>query len=152
MPGQKRDQMCRDANGSHAGTAAAVRDAEGFVQVQMADVRADVAGTAEADLGVHVRAVHVDLPAVAMDDLADFLDGFLEHAVRGRIGDHQRSEIVRDGLRPWSRRSSTSILPSLVAGNGHDFHAGHDGAGGIGAMRGGRDEADRRDELRRAIA
>ena len=34
-------------------------------------------GPAEADLGVHVRAVHVNLPAVAVDDFADLLDVLL---------------------------------------------------------------------------
>ena len=56
------------ADGAHARAAAAVGNAEGLVQVQVADVGADVAGPAEADLGVHVGAVHVDLAAVAVDD------------------------------------------------------------------------------------
>ena len=51
-------------------------------------------GLVQADLGVHVGAVHVDLPAVAVDDLADLLHVFLEHAMRGGVGDHQGGEIV----------------------------------------------------------
>ena len=82
-------QVRGDANGSHAGSAAAMRDAEGLVEVEVADVRAHVAGPAEADLGVHVCAVHVDLAAMRMDDLADFLDGFFKDAVGGGISDHQ---------------------------------------------------------------
>ena len=34
-----------------------------------------IAGTAEADLRVHVRAVHVNLAAVRVDDFADLADG-----------------------------------------------------------------------------
>ena len=66
----------------------------------MADVRADVRGPAKTDLGVHVRAVHIDLAAVGMDDFANFLDGFLKHAVGGGICDHQAGKIllVRPGL------------------------------------------------------
>jgi hypothetical protein len=56
--------MFRDADRTDARSTAAMRDAEGLVQVQMANVGADVAGTAKADLRVHVRAVHVDLAAV----------------------------------------------------------------------------------------
>ena len=82
IAGKKRHEMLRHADRSHARPAAAVRDAEGLVQIEVADVRADVAGRGQADLRVHVRAVHVNLPAVLVDDLADFLDGFLEHAVR----------------------------------------------------------------------
>ena len=53
------------------------------------------AGPAEADLGVHVRAVHVDLAAVRVDDRADLLDALLEDAVGRRIGDHQRGQVLR---------------------------------------------------------
>ena len=41
------------------------------MQVEVADVGADVAGAAEADLRVHVGAVHVHLAAVLVDDRAD---------------------------------------------------------------------------------
>ena len=63
--------MLRDADRAHARAAAAVRDAERLVQVEVADVGADVARPAEPDHRVHVRAVHVDLPAVLVDDRAD---------------------------------------------------------------------------------
>ena len=39
-----------DADGAHAGAAAAVGDAEGLVQVQVAHVRADVPGGGQAHL------------------------------------------------------------------------------------------------------
>ena len=97
MAGQERREVLRDADRPHAGTAAAVRDAERLVQVEVADVGADVAGRGEADLRVHVRAVHVDLAAVLVDDLADLADALLEHAVRRRVGDHQRAEVVACG-------------------------------------------------------
>ena len=78
------------ADRTHPGAAAAVRNAKRFVQIQVADVGPDVARPAKADLRVHVRAVHVDLAAVFMHDLADFLDRGFEDAVSRRIGDHQR--------------------------------------------------------------
>jgi hypothetical protein len=96
--GEVLNQM-RHANRADARAAAAVRDAKRFVQVQVADIRADEAGAGEADLGVHVRAVHVNLAAVRVDDFADLADGFLEHAVRGRIGDHQAARWEACGLR-----------------------------------------------------
>ena len=40
MAGQERGQMRGHADGAHAGAAAAVRDAEGLVQIEMAHVRA----------------------------------------------------------------------------------------------------------------
>ena len=51
-------------------------------------------GAGQADLRVHVRAVHVNLAAVRVDDFANLADGFLEHAVRARIGDHQARQII----------------------------------------------------------
>ena len=45
------------------------------------DVRANVAGAAKADLGIHVRSVHIDLAAMGVNDFADFLDALLKNAV-----------------------------------------------------------------------
>ena len=61
--------MRGDADRAHARAAAAVRDAEGLVQVEVADVGADSRpGRQRPDLRVHVGAVHVDLAAVLVDD------------------------------------------------------------------------------------
>ena len=74
-------------------TAAAVGDAERLVQVEVADVGAEVAGAAQPDLRVHVGAVHVHLAAVLVDDVAHLGDRLLEDAVRRRVRDHQRREL-----------------------------------------------------------
>ncbi len=81
MRRQMRGQMLGDADGSHAGSAAAVRNAERLVEIQVAHIGADVARPAQADLRVHVGAVHVDLAAMLMHDFANLLDGGLEDAV-----------------------------------------------------------------------
>ena len=88
-PGKKSDEMFCDANRAHARSAAAMRNAEGFMQVQMANIRANISGTGQANLCVHVRAVHVNLPAVLVNDLANFANAFLKHAMRRRISNHQ---------------------------------------------------------------
>ena len=125
--------MRRHADRSHAGSAAAVGDAESLVQVQVADVRADVARAAETDLGVHVGAVHVDLAAVLVDDPADLPDRALEDAVGRRVGDHQRGERVAvcGGLGPEVLQ--IDVAPG-VALDRHDLHAGHHRARGVGAV------------------
>ena len=74
--------MLGDADGTHPRTAAAVRDAERLVQVQVTDVSADIRRAAQPDLRVHVGAVHVHLAAVLVHDRADLPDRLLEHAVR----------------------------------------------------------------------
>ena len=107
----------------------------------MADIRADVRRTAQADLRVHVCAVHIDLSAVGMDDSANFLDRLLKHAVRRGIGDHQAGEVFFMRLG-FGAQIGHVYVAILVAGDGNDFQPCHDGAGWVGAVRGGRDEAD----------
>ena len=94
MAGQEGRQMRLDPDRAHARAAAAVRDAEGLVQVQVADIAADLAGLGEADHRVQVGAVDIDLPAVFVGDLADLAHGFLEDAVGRGIGDHAGGQPV----------------------------------------------------------
>ena len=141
VPGQERREVRRDADRAHARSPAAVRDRERLVQVQMADVGPDVAGSRQADLGVHVRAVHVDLAAGLVDEAADLDDRLLEHAVRARVGDHQGPEV-----RGVGRDLGPEVVEVDVAVRvgGHDDHpvAGHDRARGVRAVGRGRDQAD----------
>ncbi len=71
MPGQERREMRLDRHGTDAGSAAAVRDAERLVQVEVRHVGAEMAGRREPDQRVEVRAVDVHLAAVRVHDLAD---------------------------------------------------------------------------------
>ena len=80
--------MLRHADWADAGTAAAMWNAKRFVQIQMTHVRADIARPAEADLSVHVGAVHVNLTAAAVHDLANFANRCFENTVRARVCDH----------------------------------------------------------------
>ena len=59
---QERHQVGDHAHRPDAGPAAAVRNAEGLVQVQVADVAAELARRGDADERVHVRAVDVAAP------------------------------------------------------------------------------------------
>ncbi len=141
IPRQELDEVLRDADRPHARTAAAVRNAERLVKIQMADVRADVARTRQADHRVHVRAVEVHLAAVLVNDRAHVGDRLVEHAVRRRIRDHERREHVGVllGLR-------LEVGHVDVAGVGvlhdDDLHAGHHGARRIRPVRGLRDQTD----------
>ena len=141
VAGQKFHQVLGHADRPHARSAAAVRNAEGLVQVDMANVRADVRRTAESDLGVHVRAVHIDLAAAVVDNFADLHDALLEDAVGGGISDHEGGEIgrVRLGLGPQIRQVNVALR---VAGHGDDVQSGHGGAGRVGAVGGSGNEAD----------
>jgi hypothetical protein len=138
---QKRHQVLGHADGTNARSTTAVRDAEGLVQVQMADIGTDEPRRRQPHLGIEVGAVHVDLPTGLMDQGTDVLDGRLEHAMGARIGDHQARQrvAVLVDLGPEIRDVDVAVA---IAGDRDDRHADHDRAGGIGAMGTGRDEAD----------
>ena len=141
MARQEGREVGCHADGPHPRPAAAMGDAEGLVQVEMRHVRAELAGQAQAEQGVEVGAVHVDLAAALVDHLADLDDGFLEHAMGGGIGDHQRRQIVGVGLGLGAQVGEVDVAV-LVAGHHLHRHPGHDGARRVGAMRRARDQAD----------
>ena len=60
----------------------------------MGDVAAELAGLGVAEQRVEVRAVDVHLAAVLVHDLAELGDGVLVGAVRRRVGDHDRGQVV----------------------------------------------------------
>ncbi len=134
-------EVRRHSDRTHPGPAAAMRNAECLVQIQMADIRADFARRREPDLRVHVRAVHVDLPAARMDQRANIDDGFLENAVRAGIGHHQRCELI---LVFISLRGQVGHVDVAVreARDGDHTHPRHHRARRIGPMRRSRNEAD----------
>ena len=134
MTGKKRHQLRRHANGSHARTAATMRYAKGFVQVEMAHVGAQIARPRNTHHGVHVRTIHVHLPTVLMHDGGDLLDARFKHAVGRRIGHHERAKIAptRLGLGPQIVHVNVALSIGL-----HDHHGktGHYRTGGIRSMR-----------------
>ena len=135
MPGQERRQVRRNADRTHAWPAASMRNRKRLVQVQVADVGADRRRTGQADLSVHVGAVHVHLTAVLVDDGADLPDVVLEDAVRRRVRDHQAGQpiAVLGGLLAQIRDVDVAVRR---ARDDDDAHPGHCGTRRIGAMRG----------------
>jgi len=109
------------------------------MEVKMADVGADMAGGREPDLGVHVGSIHVDLAAVGVDQIADILDRAFEHPVRGRIGHHQRREIVAVRVGLGLEIGDIDVAVG-IARHRHDLEAAHRGGRGIGSVRGGRNK------------
>ena len=59
VPGREGRQLLRQTDRADAGAAAAVRDAEGLVQVEVADVRAHVPRAREADLSDKSHAIAI---------------------------------------------------------------------------------------------
>jgi len=68
------------ADWADARATATVWDAEGLVQVQVADVGTDDARRCETQLRIHVGTIHVDLTTILVDDLANLLNIVLEES------------------------------------------------------------------------
>jgi hypothetical protein len=81
IAGQERGEVGAHRHRADAGPAAAVRDAERLVQVEMAHVGTEPARAGDADEGVQVRAVDVHLAARRVDEVAELADAGLEHPV-----------------------------------------------------------------------
>ena len=143
-----RRQMRLDADRAHAGAAAAMRDAEGLVQVQVADIAAQIARARQADHRVHVGAVDIDLAAMLMGDLADVVTVSSNTPwVRG-IGDHAGRQIVAVlfGLGAEILQIDVAVVGRLD----DTTFSPPSGRGRVGAVRRHRDQADVAVRLARA--
>ena len=75
----------------HAWAASTVRDAKGFVQIDMTHVCAQFGGLCDAHHRIEVCSIEVNLSSGRMHHLADISDPFLKYPMRGGVGDHHRS-------------------------------------------------------------
>ena len=104
------------SHGTGAGTAAAVRRGKSLVQIQVHDVDAEIAGPGDAGQRVHVGAVHVEQGALAWRSSAISANLLLEDAERGRIGEHERGDVVVHLLAADARcRSGRGIGLNVLA-------------------------------------
>ena len=110
------------------------------MQVHVQHVGTHFGGLHDADLGVHVRTVHIHLAAVLMHDLADVADAFFVHAVGGRIGNHQRAQVVFV-LGSFGFQILDIDVAFFVGFHHHHFHAQHIGRSRVGTVGGLRNQA-----------
>ena len=138
--GQVRREVGAHRDRAHAGAAAAVRDAEGLVQVQVRHVATELARLGVAQQRVEVRTVDVDLAAVLVHDAAQLGDRLLVGAVGRGVGDHDRGQVVGVllALRPQVVQVDRAVV---TRSDDHDPHARHHRGGGVGAVRRARDQA-----------
>ena len=141
MPGQERCEVRLGRNRADTGASAAVRDAERLVQVEVRDVAAEVAEPREPEHRVEVGAVDVDLSPGVVHGLADVANLVLIHAVRGRVGDHERGDLA--GVLRDLRANIVQVdVSELVAGDHDDPHAREHRTRGVRAMCARGDQAD----------
>jgi hypothetical protein len=56
-------------------------DTKSFMEIEMADIRANIPWLNNPHHGIHIRAVHIDLTAVVMHCRTDLTDGFFKNAM-----------------------------------------------------------------------
>ena len=108
-------------------------DAKRLVQVEMADVSAELARLGKTDHRVGIGSIDVHLSTVAMDDLAQLANVGLEHSMSRWIRHHCRGKCIA-GSGGFASRSARSMLPSRIAAHDDHLQAGHHGACGVGAV------------------
>src|SRR4028118_85003 len=121
------------SNRPHPRSTAAVRNTEGFVQIQVTDIRPKVSWTANPNLRVHICPVHINLSTMAMNNGTDFLNLLLKNAVGRRIGHHQGSEFMTM-LLGFNVEVIYVHVAHLVTGNRHHLHPAHHGTSRIGSV------------------
>src|SRR5262245_31771077 len=133
MTGQERNKMLFHADRAHARAAPAMRDAKGFVEIEMPDIGAICPRLCKADLRVEIGAVEIDLAAAGMNDAANLANLGFENAMRGGISDHDSGEIAGMLLCLLPQIGEVDIAVT-VAIDDNDFHSGHLRGRRIGAV------------------
>jgi hypothetical protein len=141
MGGKEGGEVLGHSDRTDAGSATAVGDAEGLVEVEVAGIGAEIARPADADESVEVGAIQIDLAASVVDLFTEVADAGLEDAMGGGVGDH-------GGGKAWAMFLDFGVevgeidVAGRITGDGDDAEAGKDGAGGIGAVGGDGDQTD----------
>jgi hypothetical protein len=100
----------------------------------MADICAELARLRQTDLCIQVGTIEIDLPAMAMNDVAERADLLLEHAMSRGISHHHRREVFRMCLGLGFEVGHVDIA-SGIAGDDNNVHANHICGRRVGAMR-----------------
>ena len=134
--------MLCDTDGADSGSTTTVGNTECLVEVEMADVSANLARRAETDLGVHVGSVHVHLAAVVVDNLASLLDtGFVNTEGTG-VCNHDGRELVLVLLALGFEIREVQVTGLGVAFDRDDAHSRHRSASRVRSVGGNRDQAN----------
>ena len=73
--------MGSHTNGPDSGSAAAMRNAKGLVQIQMGYVRPEFARLSKSDESIEIGAIDIHLTTSVMNHRADVGDRSLEHTM-----------------------------------------------------------------------
>src|SRR5688500_560936 len=86
-------------DGTDTGSAAAVWDGEGLMQVKVHHVKAQITGPDDTKQGVEIRAITVHQTTTTMNQLDHLFDVLIEETERVRVGEHHADDgIVAGGF------------------------------------------------------
>lgn len=125
--------MRTHSDGSDPGSATAVRDAEGLMQVEVTDIGAEATRLGQPDQRVEVGSVNLNLTPGVMHPGAHLGHSSLVDAARGRVGDHdggQRRTVDGD-FYPEVVEVDIALVVTV---DDHHAHPGHHRRGGIGGV------------------
>ena len=116
-------------------------NAECFVQIEVTDIAAKLAGGCNAHQRIHVGTVHINTAAMLVDQLAQCFDLCFKHAVCAGVSNHDRGQVGAVLLALGLQVRHVDVALRIASCHDH-LHAHHLGAGRIGAVGAGRNEAD----------
>ena len=116
-------------------STAAVRDTESFMKIEVAGIDAKFARTADADEGVEVGAIHIDLAPCLVDFLADISNRRFKDPVGGWVRDHGGGDAGTVLLKFGIEVSEVDVA-LVVAGDCNDSKTDENGTRGIGPVGG----------------
>jgi hypothetical protein len=119
-----------------------MRDAKGFVEIEVADVSAEMSGSSHANEGIEIGPIEIHLTTGIVNCSADFPDCFFENPMGGWVRDHECGEGFAV-LLDFRAQIVDVDVPVVIAGDDNDAHPNHGGTGSIGSMCRSRYEADR---------
>ncbi len=67
---------------ANARAAAAMRDAKGFMQIEMADIGTKFRRGAMANKRIQIGAIDIDLPTCLVHNFTKICNGFFKHTMR----------------------------------------------------------------------
>ena len=116
-------------------------NAEGLVQIEVADIGPDPRRRRQAHLRVHIGPVEIDLAAAGVDQGADLLDRGFEDPVGRGVGHHQGGQLMAV-LRQLGPEVLEIDVPRQVAADRDHLEAAHRGRGRVGPVRARGNQAD----------
>ena len=126
---------------ANARAASAVRNTKGFMKIEVAGIDAEFAWSTDADQGIEVGTIHINLAACLVNFFTKISDSRFEDTVGRGIGDHGGGD-SRSVFFEFCVEVGKIDVPLRVASDRNDPKTDEDCTGWVGAVCGNGNEAD----------